>query len=135
MESLPQMNNNMAQEYKTVDEVQKAIERDIEAQQELQKIILKLEEEFETSSVRSQNLDVDLGGLRELKSLGSPPRAVCETMEVAIMCLYSTNKKKKFMWKDITKELANPKAAKEKFETYDFSQITEKDLARITKQI
>ena len=45
--------------YESVDQVQQALERDLETQQELQTLIEKLNDQFETSSVASQNLNVN----------------------------------------------------------------------------
>ena len=54
--------------YENIEEVQQALERDMQTQQELQNIINKLEDQFETSSARSQQLDVDIKAVRELKA-------------------------------------------------------------------
>ena len=54
--------------YENISEVQKSLERDLEAQQELQNLIEKLNDQFETSSVASQHLEVSIKDMRMLKS-------------------------------------------------------------------
>ena len=78
--------------YENISEVQKALERDLEAQQELQNLIEKLNDQFETSSVASQHLEVSIKDMRMLKSFAQPPAMIKQVLGVAILCLSLSKK-------------------------------------------
>ena len=99
----------------------------------MQNIISKLEDEFETSSVASQHLEIDLKTLRELKSLANPPQMVGQVTCLAFSCV--TLEKKNLAWGDCKKNMANPQKAINLFQNFDYSRVTKKDLNRLTKII
>ena len=78
--------------------------------QALQNNLSHLQEKFEVSSTASQKLQLDF---RELKSLSSPPKLVASVMEMAFLCLKPNHKS--LPWKDVLKELANPRQVIDKF--------------------
>ena len=77
-----------------IEDIQKSLEADLNAHQELQSSVAKLNDLFETSSTASYNVEVDIKDLRELKSLNSPPKMVKYIMEVAFLCLIQDQRKK-----------------------------------------
>ena len=83
----------------------------------------------EASRVAISGLDIK--GIRELKSLANPPKAVGDVFSVVLAI--TGNKERE--WSEARKKLANPKNFISSMADYDFGSLSEKQLKDVKKQI